>query len=216
MHLKRQEVPKTWSVYRKGTKYLVRPSSDLKSGIPLLIILRDLLKTVQNSKEAKRAIFTKDILVNKKVPRDIKRPVLLFDTISIIPAKENYRLDLSNKGDFELKKISENEVNKKISKVVDKKMLKKKMLQLNLLDGRNFLSKEKCAVNDSVLMNFNDGKIERFLPFKENSKVIVFIGKHSGKRGMVNSIDKKKGIAEIETEDKEKLNVLIKQIMVTE
>ena len=56
MHLKRQEVPKSWPVYRKGTKYVVKPGSALETGVPLLLVLRDMLHIAQNRKEAKRAI----------------------------------------------------------------------------------------------------------------------------------------------------------------
>ena len=214
MHLKRHEVPKSWPIYRKGTKYIIRPDSNLESGIPLLVILRDMLNVVQNRKEARRVIFLKQILMNNKVPRDEKNPVLLFDTISLIPHKKSYRLDLSEKGKFELKEINEAEANKKISKVMDKKVLKGKKTQLNFQDGRNVLSNEKCMVNDSVLLNFKEKKIEKCLPLKENSKVVVFAGKHSGKRGNIKSLDKEKKIVEMETENKEKINVLLKQIMV--
>ena len=62
MHLKRQKVPKSWPITRKGTKYLVRPNSDIHSGIPILIILRDMLKIAQNRREVKRAIHEKNIL----------------------------------------------------------------------------------------------------------------------------------------------------------
>jgi len=216
MHLKRQEVPKSWPVYRKGTKYVIRPDSNLESGIPLLVILRDMLKIVQNRKEARRVIFLKQILMNNKIPKDEKNPVVLFDTISLIPAKKNYRLDLSEKGKFELKEINESEINRKAVKVVDKKILRGKKVQLNFQDGRNILSDIKCGVNDSVLINFMEKKIEKCLPLKENSKAIVFAGKHSGKRGDIKSLDRKKKIVELETDDKEKINVLLKQIMVVE
>ena len=56
MHLKRQEAPKNWPVFRKGTKYVVRSEFDIQKGIPILIILRDMLKIAQNRKEAKRII----------------------------------------------------------------------------------------------------------------------------------------------------------------
>jgi len=42
MHLKRQQAPKNWPIFRKGTKYVVRPKFDTQKGIPLLIVLRDL------------------------------------------------------------------------------------------------------------------------------------------------------------------------------
>ncbi len=216
MHLKRQEVPKSWPVYRKGTKYVVRPDSNLKTGIPLLVILRDMLKIVQNRKEARRAIFLKHILVNNKVPRDEKKSVLLFDTISLIPAQKNYRLDLSGKAKFELKEINGSEANKKPAKVVNKKMLKGKKIQLNLHDGKNFLSDIKCEIDDSVLINFKEKRIEKCLPLKEDSKAVVFAGKHSGKRGDIKGLDRKRKIAELETDNKEKINVLLKQIIVSE
>ncbi len=216
MHLKRQEVPKSWPVYRKGTKYVIRPDSNLESGIPLLVILRDMIKIVQNRKEARRVIFLKQILMNNKIPKDEKNPVVLFDTISLIPAKKNYRLDLSEKGKFELKEINESEINRKVVKVVDKKILRGKKVQLNFQDGRNILSDIKCGVNDSVLINFMEKKIEKCLPLKENSRAVVFAGKHSGKRGDIKSLDRKKKIVELETDDKEKINVLLKQIMVVE
>lgn len=216
MHLKRQEVPKSWPIYRKGTKYVIRPDSNLEAGIPLLIILRDVLKIVQNRKEARRAIFLKQILVNNKLPKDEKSQVLLLDTVSLISAKKNYRLDLSEKGKFRLMEISEGEVNRKPAKVVDKKVLKGKKMQLNLQDGRNFLSDIKCAINDSVLINFKEKKIEKCLPLKEDSKAMVFAGKHSGKKGNIKTVDLKKKIVELETEDKEKINVLLKQIIVIE
>ena len=216
MHLKRQGVPKSWSVYRKGTKYLIRPSSDLDVGIPLLVVLRDMLKIVQNRKEAKRVIFLKSIHVNSRVPGDEKVPMVLFDTLSVIPAKKSYRLDISDSGKFELRGISEAEANKKPSKIINKKMLNGKKTQLNLWDGRNFLSKDKCNVNDSVLVNFREKKIEKHLPFKEGANAVVFIGKHSGKRGSIESINSEKKTAELKTDKGEKVNVLIKQLMVTE
>ena len=216
MHLKRQEVPKSWPVYRKGTRYVVRPDANLETGIPLLVILRDMLKVVQNRKEARRAIFLKQILMNNKIPKDEKNPVLLFDTISLIPAQKNYRLDFSERGKFKLREINESEVNRKPVKVMNKKILKGKKIQLNLLDGRNFLSDIKCGINDSVLINFKEKKIEKCLPLKENSRAMVFAGKHSGKKGDIKSIDRKKKIVELEINDKEKVNVLLKQIIVIE
>lgn len=216
MHLKRQEVPKSWPVYRKGTKYIVRPSFNLESSVPLLIVLRDILKLVQNRKEAKRIIFLKQVLLNNKVPKDEKIPVLLFDAISIVSAKKYYRLGLSDKGKFQLNEISEKESERKIAKIVNKKILKGKKVQLNFQDGRNILSNANFKINDSALINFREKKIEKFLPLKENSRAIVFDGKHAGKSGNIKSIDLQKKIAELETGNGEKINVLIKQIMVTE
>ena len=63
MYLKRQKVPKNWSIHRKGTKYVVRPRANFEKGVPLLIVLRDMMKVVQNRKEAKKALFSKKMFV---------------------------------------------------------------------------------------------------------------------------------------------------------
>jgi len=216
MYLKRQGVPKRWPVYRKGTKYVVRPSINLETGVPLLIVLRDMLKIAQNRKEVRRVIFLKQVLVNNKIPRDEKNPVFLLDTISLLPMKKNYRLDLSGRGKFELREIKESEANRKPAKVMDKKILKGKKVQLNLQDGRNFLSDVDCGISDSVLIDFKEKKIAKCLPLKETSRAMVFAGKHSGKRGNIKSTDRDKKIVELETDNKEKINVLFKQIIVIE
>ncbi len=215
MHLKRQKAPKKWPVHRKGTKYIVRPSSNIQEGVPLLIILRDILKIARNRKEVKKAIHNKHILVNNRIARDEKDNILLFDTISILPMNKYYRLGISENGRFGIGDIKEGETNTKISKIVNKKTLKGKKVQLNLSDGRNFISKVKCDVNDSVLINFKEKKIETCLRLKEKSKVIVFSGKHSGKTGEIKKLDQKKKSAELNI-NKKIVNVLVGQFMVIE
>src|SRR3989338_6277557 len=154
MHLKRQQIPKTWPLPRKGTTYVVRPSFSIEKGIPLLVVLRDILKIVHDRKEAKKAIHAKNILLNNLAVMNEKSNVLLFDTIKIIPSEKFYRMELSEKRKFEIREISKNEANKKISKIINKKILNGKKTQLNLNDVRNFISSVKCKVNDSVLIDF--------------------------------------------------------------
>ncbi len=214
-YLKRQKVPKNWPVKRKGTAYVVRPNFGINNGIPVLVILRDLLEVAENRKEVKRAIHSKSILLNNKTIKDEKNNALLFDTLTIVPAKKYYRIILSEKGKFNVEEIKESEANKKIAKVVDKKILKGKKTQLNLSDGRNVLSDIKCNINDSVLINFKEKKIEKCLPVKEGAKVEIFSGKHAGKKGTIKKIDLKKKTIEV-SHGKEKINVLIKQLLVVE
>lgn len=214
-HLKRQEVPKNWPIPRKGTVYVVKPMSKLSNSIPLLIVLRDLLKIAQNRREVKRSLHQKQILVNSKIVKDEKAGLSLFDTLQIIPLKKNYRIDLAKTGKFETKEINEKESNSKIAKIIDKKMLNRKKIQINLSDGRNFISNMKCNVNDSILINSKEKKIEKCLPLKENSKVLVFSGKHAGERGLIQSIDKKKKMVNLKCENSN-INVLIRQLIVTE
>ncbi len=219
MHLKRQKVPKTWPIHRKGTIFVVRPNSNLKKGVPILIVLRDMLKVAQNRKEVKRAIHLKQILINSRNARDEKNSVTLFDVITLISgkdkAKKSYRMGLSEKGKFNVEEIKETEANKKVAKIINKKTLKKKKTQLNLSDGGNFLSNIKCNVNDSVLISLKDKQIEKCLELKEKSKVIVSGGKHSGQVGTITKMMPERKMAKITTKEK-RITVLIKQLMVIE
>ena len=214
-HLTRQEIPKKWPVERKGTAYIVKPNFSVKEGLPLLIILREITKLAQNRREAKRIIHAKQILVNEKVAKDEKNNVVLFDTLNILPLKKCYRMELAETGKFYLNEIKESESSKKIAKVINKKMLKGKKLQLNLSDGRNFLSDIKCNTNDSVLINLKDGKIEKCLPLKEKVNAVIFSGKHVGKRGEIIELNAERKMAKIKSGENE-LNVLINQLMVVE
>jgi len=212
-HLKRQKIPKNWPIPRKGTTFVVKPIS--MKGIPILIILRDLLKIAQTRKEVKKAIHKKNLLLNNKLVKDEKMALVLFDTLSLLPSKTYYKLGFSKKGKFELKEIKENEANKKIAKIINKKVLKGKKVQLNLSDGINFLSDIKCSTNDSVLINFKDKKIEKFISLKEKAKVIIFAGKHVGETGVIKELKPERKMAKINNGKKD-INILIKHLMVTE
>ena len=114
MHLKRQKVPKNWPITRKATKYVVRPNSDINGGLPILIILRNILKIAQNRREVKKAIHQGNILLNKRKVKDEKNVAKLFDVITLVPSKKNYKMILSNKGKFKFEEVKENESNTKI------------------------------------------------------------------------------------------------------
>ena len=214
-HMKRQKVPKSWPITRKGSAYIVKANFNPTKGVPLLVFLRDMLKIAKNRKEVKKALYEKNITLNSRPAKDEKNSVLLLDKVGIVPSKKYYQLDLSNNGKFIVEEVKESESNMKISKIIDKKTLKGKKTQINLLDGRNFISDIKCNVDDSVLINLKEKKIEKCLPLKENSNVLVFAGKHTGKKGKITKLETERKIASLESNG-EKINVLIKQIMITE
>jgi small subunit ribosomal protein S4e len=215
-HLKRQKIPKNWPISRKGTTFVVKPLSNLKTSVPILIFLRDMLKVCQNRREAKRALYEKNVLLNEKIVREDKQPVMLYDVVTIVPAKKSYRLSLKDNGKFKVEEISQKDAGKKVSKIIGKKILKGKRMQINLSDGRNFLADLKCTTDDSVLIDFKENKIEKCLPLQEKANVLVFAGKHSGKTGMIEKLDLKHKMARIKSKEEGDINVLIKQLLVVE
>jgi small subunit ribosomal protein S4e len=180
-------MPKTWPLKRKGTKYVAIPSSGLGKSIPLVVVLRDILDLAKTRREAKRLISQKKVKVNSKIVRDENFPLSLFDVLSL--DNKSFKLVLNNKK-FNLEKIDEKEADEKIVKVIGKKLVKKGRIQINLSDGRNYLTKEKIKTGDSAVVNFKENKISEILPFKDNSKVVFIGGKHLGETGTIDKIDK--------------------------
>jgi len=221
MHLKRQKSPKNWPIERKGTAYLVRPNHTIEQAIPVLIAIRDMLKLAKDRKEVKHAMNSKQILLNHKIPFSDKDSILLFDVLTILPAKEsglhekNYRMIMGKNKKFGLKEIDSKEASHKIAKIINKKTLKGKKIQINLIDGRNFISDMQCKVNDSVLVNLKTRKMEKCLQLKHGAKAVVYAGKHAGEEGIITEIDKENNRVKLEV-NKELINILIKQIMVLE
>ncbi len=214
-HLKRQGVPKNWPIARKGTAYVVKPYSHFSDSVPVLVALRDMIKVAQNRKEVKAALHKRTVLLNTKQVLDDKVSINLFDVLTLVPSKKSYRLTLDERGKFMFEEIKESESGKKVAKVVDKKMLKGKKIQLNLSGGINLISNTKCNINDSLLVNLKEKKIEECVPLKENAKVLIFAGKHAGEKGKVTKIDAEKKMVELEVGGKQ-VNVLIKQLIVTQ
>ncbi len=220
-HLKRQKSPKNWPIERKGTAYLVRPNYNLEQGIPVLIAIRDMLKLAKDRKEVKHALNSRQILLNQRPVFEDKDTVQLLDILTILPAKEsghsekNYKLIIGKNKKFNLQEISNAQAGYKIAKIINKKTLKGNKTQINLSDGRNFISDVKCRVNDSILVNLKDRKLEKCLPLKQGRKAVVYAGKHAGAEGVIAEIDEGNNRVKLEI-NKNMVNILIKQIMVLE
>lgn len=212
MHLKRPNTNKMWPISRKGTKYLVVPSHSKNNGIPLLVILRDVLKIVKTRKELVKILREGKILVNDEKLRDESRTLVVFDSIGIPSLNKYYKFNFSDTGKVSFDEISEKASHYKISKLSNKKILKRGITQLNFGDGRNILSKEKISVGDSAIINFKEKKLVKILPISEKSKVMIIGGKHRGEKGVIESVGEKILIKSKES----KFEIGKKEIMIIE
>jgi|SRR3989344_7004068 len=205
MHLKRTQTSKKWPIPRKGTKFVVRPRREIAKGVPLLIILRDMLRLGQNRKEIKQILNKGEIEVNGKIRRDDKFQVLLFDIIKIKSIDKVYTLIITKAKKFSIVGARE----EKISKVIGKKILKGNLMQINLIDGANLLMKEKINVGDSVLLD-SKRKIIRIIYLKEGASIIVINGKHIGEEGKIEKIEEKSAHVLINSN---KVNINLENLM---
>jgi len=204
MHIKRQNIDKTLPIPRKGTKYVVVASHDAKNGVPLLIILRDILKIAENRKEVRRILQEKLVNLNNKQVRRENFSVLPFDLIKI--GDKSYELGFSDKGKFEVKETSRKEM---ILKIIGKRILKNKKVQLNFLYGKNLISDEKVNIGDSAVIK--EKKITEILRLEKGKEAAIFVGKYKGKRGTIEKIENKMAVLEC---GKKKINIPVKNIMV--
>ncbi len=210
MHLIRNKTPKTWPLDRKGTKYLVRPLNGIKRSLPVLIILREMLKIVKTRREAKALINLGKVKVNGKQVRDDKYSLDLFDILCL--DDKNLRLVYKNKK-FALEEVKSDNL-EKVAKVIGKKVLKHGKLQVNLSDSRNYITNEKVKVGDSVVVDLKENKIKEVLNFKHGARVMFITGKHIGERGVIETVDEKTGLISIKT-DKGKINAKLASLIVT-
>jgi len=211
-HLKRIAMPKSWPISRSGTKYItkVRPGRKDEFSIPALIVLRDMLNVADTKNEIRKIISMKEIIVNGRTISDYKSALGLFDVITLNSMGKNYKIIFRNrKMDVEETK----ETDKKICKIIGKKILSGKKQQINLFDGRNIISNEKVKVNDSVVLSLKDKKITKILPLKEKADVYIIGGKHIGEKGTIEKIETNQAIIKIGKND---VNIKLGNIFVIE
>jgi len=133
------------------------------------------------------------VKINNKTRHDENFPVNVLDVLTLSsrgdsaePGSDNvdmhYRLEIINKK-FKLVEINEKESSSKIVKIIGKKILSGGLVQMNLRDGQNFLTKDKFNVGDSVILDTKKDKIVKVLELKKGAKVEIILGKHAGENG---------------------------------
>ena len=119
--LKRRAAPRSWTVPRKGTKWIKRPSPGPHAqdqSIPLLLVLRDLKRVAHTAREARVLVNNGAVQVDGKVVRDLARGIGLLDTVSLgAPLNEHFRLLRDRRGKLTLVPIAPTEASMKLGRV---------------------------------------------------------------------------------------------------
>ncbi|MDI6643633.1 MAG: 30S ribosomal protein S4e [Methanobacteriaceae archaeon] len=214
-HLKRFKSPKTWPIHTKEDKWTVKPSPgphSIENSLPLLIIIRDILKLADNSREAKRIINTGKILVDGRIRKDYKFPVGFMDVVEIPDAEETYRVLPDEKGRLVLHPIPKENSEFKLCKIEDKTIIKGGKTQLNLHDGRNCLVDDKFSAGDVLVLKVPEQEITETINFENGTIGLVTGGKHIGEIGRIKEINITKSsmpnTVVIETDDKKSFQTL--------
>ena len=155
--------------------------------MPLLMVVRDMLKLVDNAREAKRILYEGKVLVDGRVQKDYKLPVGIFDVISLPQLDQNFRVLKDAKGMFRLS-LLETGIARKLARIENKTIIKGKKLQLNLSDGSNKLAEGEFKAGDSLVLSIPEKNIEERIEFKVGNLAMVVGGKHSGQTGKIKEI----------------------------
>ena len=214
MHTKRIAAPRTWRIPKKEKKWTVTPSpGQYRKGecVPLLIILRDVIKCCDSAKEARRIVAERLVKADEKVVTDPKFPVGLMNSVSI--GESYYRVILDKKG-IKIVKTSEENTATKLVRVNDIGIVKNGKYQFSLHDGRNvLLDKKEYRVGDTLKIKVLNQEIVGVIEFKEGNLALITGGKHLGEFSRIKKEKKVPGslpnMVELEDFEVPKQNVFV-------
>lgn len=191
-HLKRFRSPSHWPIHPKEYKWTVKPSPGphaIEASLPLMIIVRDILGVADNAREARKIINSGEVLVDGRPRKNYKFPVGFMDVVSIPRTGEVYRVLPDERGRLVLHPIGEENAGFKLCKIVNKTTIRGGKTQLNLHDGRNYLSEDEFRVGDVVKLAVPEQEILERIPFEKGSLGLVTGGRHTGEIGRIKKIN---------------------------
>lgn len=193
-HLKRLAAPATWLVGRKERKFIARPkgSYSMEMGMPLITVLKEVLKLVSTRKEGKRVLNSKEILVNGIRRKEEKFMIGLMDVLGIKETGQSYRMLLDNNGKLRMVPIEGTEASVKLCKIIGKRAVKNAKMQLSLHDGRSLIGAADKFTGDTVVLELPKGNVTQYLKLESGCHAYLIGGSNVGRTGIVDNISSDK------------------------
>lgn len=186
-HLKRIVAPKTWPIVRKTTAFITRPTpkgARLELTMPIVVIMRDMLKLVDNRAQARTVLRTQEVTVCGKRVYDSDAAVGFMDIFAI--GGKTYRMSLNTNNQLTFLPVKSGE-EFTLERITGKTNVAGGKVQLNCQSGRNLLlAKDAHKVGDTIAVR--EGKIVADYPLKEGASVLITGGTHIGTVGTVTAI----------------------------
>ena len=198
-HQKRLSVPESWPVERKTETFTVKADAGPhgEAGVPLLIVLRDVLGYVDTRKEARYALDQGSVRINGTAVSDEERPVGMFDILAFSEREEYYRVFPGQGGRLSLTPIDEESAGSKLGKVVNKQHVPGGDVQLTLHDGQTLVVEdESYDTDDSLVVANDDDAVVAHFEYEEDALVTAVSGEHAGEVGRIDEIQVTPGSAD--------------------
>jgi len=188
-HLKRLAAPKKWMLDKMGGAFAPRPARGphkLRESLPLILFLRNRLKYALTYNEARMICKQRLIKVDGKVRTEFRFPAGFMDVISIDKTNEYFRLIYDVKGRFTTHRIAKPEAQLKLCKITKQSTGPKGVPFVVTHDARTYRYPDPhIKVHDSVVLNFETGKITDFIKFEPGNLCMVTAGRNIGRVGIV-------------------------------
>ncbi len=214
--LKRERAPAFWPIHRKEATWATRtrpgPHPREKS-LPLVLVLRDILGYAKTAREAIRIVKDSKVKVDGIVRPDHRFPLGLMDVVEIQGTGQLFRVLPRPDRGLSLSPIQQREAGYKLCRIVGKRTLGARMLQISLHDGRNLLvqgkegqrTEDEYSIGGTLQLALPTQKVVKYIPFQTGAIGLVTDGKNQGLYGKIMSISQgshaRPRIARIQTGD---------------
>lgn len=190
-HLKAYAAPKSWTILRKVTKWIVRPNPgahEMRRSMPIGLLLKQ-LKLAKTAREVKHVLGQGVVHVDGKKVFDQHFSVGFMDIVKI-GGETTVRCMIDKKGRLVFLPVGKDEETKKVNRIVRKQSVPGGKVQMTLSDGRNLL-KDKASeqVGDSLVMSVPDQVVLDHISLKKGATVMLMGGRHTGHVGQIEAMD---------------------------
>jgi small subunit ribosomal protein S4e len=158
--------------------------------MPLVLIVRDILKLCDLKSEARKLLASRSVLVDNRVVTEPKFAVGLMDTVSIPKMDAHYRVLIDYLGRLALVPIPKGEVGWKLARVERKVNLKGRKWQVGLHDGRS-IRMDKCPLRtgDTLRIEVPSQRVVEHYPFAPGNVAYIIGGSHVGQVARVSDVE---------------------------
>ncbi|MCW6158765.1 MAG: 30S ribosomal protein S4e [Thermoplasmatales archaeon] len=217
-HIKRIASPVTWKQPRKKFAWSVRSKAGphpMWGSVPLMVMIRDVLKFADTAKEARNIITKGKVEVDGRIVKDYQRPVGFMDVLSVKDAGVSKRVLMDKHGILVLSDLNQQEVGWKLVKVTGKSIAKGGKIQIATHDGRVLLTKEKSVKRgDTLKISIPEQKILDVFPMAKETSVYVTGGAHKGTITTIKEINVSKSYQENTVESNDNFTTTMSNVFV--
>jgi small subunit ribosomal protein S4e len=180
-----------------------------------MVVIRDVLKFADTSKEARNIITKGKVQVDGKVVKDYQRPIGFMDVLSVNDSGMAKRVLMDRKGMFVLADLSPQDVSWKLVKVTGKSVVGGGKIQISTHDGRVIISSEKSVKRgDTLKISIPEQKILEVYPMAKETSVYVTGGAHRGTITTIKEINVSRSYQENTVESNDNFTTTMSNIFV--